>query len=104
MLLPQIVTHKYDLVKYSRCFGGMFHYLWRNLKQTRERCIVSRGKANSTPRNVSFKTDLSYGDIDNAFKECDNLREDRFETFAMRVFDLFLWIRYDAIQGKSLSA
>jgi 4-hydroxybenzoyl-CoA reductase subunit alpha len=36
------------------------------------------------PRNISFKTDLSYGDVDSAFKECDYVREDRFETAPIR--------------------
>ena len=36
------------------------------------------------PRNISFKTDLSYGDVDQAFKECDYVREDRFETAPIR--------------------
>jgi 4-hydroxybenzoyl-CoA reductase alpha subunit len=36
------------------------------------------------PRNISFKTDLSYGDVDQAFRECDYAREDRFETTPIR--------------------
>ncbi len=36
------------------------------------------------PRNISFKTDISYGDVDKAFKECDYVREDRFETAPIR--------------------
>jgi 4-hydroxybenzoyl-CoA reductase alpha subunit len=36
------------------------------------------------PRNVSFKTDLSYGDVDKAFGKCDYVREDRFETTPIR--------------------
>ncbi|MEJ2102801.1 MAG: 4-hydroxybenzoyl-CoA reductase, partial [Desulfobacterales bacterium] len=28
------------------------------------------------PRNISFKTDLSYGDVDKAFGKCDYVRED----------------------------
>ena len=36
------------------------------------------------PRNISFKTDLSYGDADKAFKECDYVRQDRFETAPIR--------------------
>src|SRR3989304_9323800 len=36
------------------------------------------------PRNISFKTDLSYGDVDKAFKECDYVREDRFQTAPIR--------------------
>ena len=36
------------------------------------------------PRNISVKTDLSYGDVDKAFKECDYVREDRFETAPIR--------------------
>ena len=36
------------------------------------------------PRNISFKTELSYGDVDKAFKECDYVREDRFETAPIR--------------------
>jgi len=35
-------------------------------------------------RNISFKTDLSYGDVDKAFKECDYVRHDRFETAPIR--------------------
>jgi len=38
----------------------------------------------NAPRNISFKTDLSYGDVDKAFKECDYVREDRFETAPIR--------------------
>jgi 4-hydroxybenzoyl-CoA reductase alpha subunit len=36
------------------------------------------------PRNISFKTDLSYGDVDQAFRKCDYVREDRFETAPIR--------------------
>jgi 4-hydroxybenzoyl-CoA reductase alpha subunit len=36
------------------------------------------------PRNISFKTDLSYGDVDKAFGKCDYVREDRFETTPIR--------------------
>lgn len=36
------------------------------------------------PRNISFKTDLSYGDVDKALRECDYAREDRFETTPIR--------------------
>jgi 4-hydroxybenzoyl-CoA reductase alpha subunit len=36
------------------------------------------------PRNISFKTDLSYGDVDKGFQECDYVREDRFETTPIR--------------------
>ena len=36
------------------------------------------------PRNISFKTGLSYGDVDKAFKECDYLRQDTFETTPIR--------------------
>lgn len=36
------------------------------------------------PRNISFKTDLAYGDVDQAFRECDYVREDRFETAPIR--------------------
>ena len=36
------------------------------------------------PKNISFKTDLSYGDVDQAFRECDYAREDRFETTPIR--------------------
>ncbi len=36
------------------------------------------------PRNISFKTDLAYGDVDKAFGMCDYVREDRFETAPIR--------------------
>jgi 4-hydroxybenzoyl-CoA reductase alpha subunit len=36
------------------------------------------------PRNISFKTDLAYGDVEQAFRECDYVREDRFETAPIR--------------------
>ena len=36
------------------------------------------------PKNISFKTDLSYGDVDMAFRESDYVREDRFETAPIR--------------------
>lgn len=36
------------------------------------------------PGNISFKTDLSYGDVDEAFGNCDYVREDRFETAPIR--------------------
>jgi 4-hydroxybenzoyl-CoA reductase subunit alpha len=36
------------------------------------------------PRNISFQTDLSYGDVHKAFRECDYVREDRFETTPIR--------------------
>jgi 4-hydroxybenzoyl-CoA reductase alpha subunit len=36
------------------------------------------------PRNISFKTDLSYGNVDRAFRKCDYVREDRFETAPIR--------------------
>jgi 4-hydroxybenzoyl-CoA reductase alpha subunit len=36
------------------------------------------------PRNISFKTDLSYGNVDKAFGRCDYVREDRFETAPIR--------------------
>ncbi|EFK09338.1 putative 4-hydroxybenzoyl-CoA reductase, alpha subunit [delta proteobacterium NaphS2] len=36
------------------------------------------------PRNISYKTDLSYGDVDKAFKKCDYVREDHFETASIR--------------------
>jgi 4-hydroxybenzoyl-CoA reductase alpha subunit len=36
------------------------------------------------PRNISFKTDLAYGDVDKAFGICDYVREDRFETAPIR--------------------
>lgn len=36
------------------------------------------------PRNISFQTNLSYGDVKNAFKECKYVREDRFETAPIR--------------------
>jgi 4-hydroxybenzoyl-CoA reductase alpha subunit len=36
------------------------------------------------PRNISFKTDLSYGDVDKALRECNYAREDRFETTPIR--------------------
>ncbi|MGD8501710.1 MAG: molybdopterin-dependent oxidoreductase, partial [Phycisphaerales bacterium] len=36
------------------------------------------------PRNISFKTDLSYGDVDRAFRACDYVRADRFETPPIR--------------------
>jgi 4-hydroxybenzoyl-CoA reductase alpha subunit len=36
------------------------------------------------PRNISFKTDLAYGDVDQAFRECDYMRQDRFETAPIR--------------------
>jgi 4-hydroxybenzoyl-CoA reductase subunit alpha len=36
------------------------------------------------PRNISFQTDLSYGDAEKAFRECDYVREDRFETTPIR--------------------
>jgi 4-hydroxybenzoyl-CoA reductase alpha subunit len=36
------------------------------------------------PRNISFQTDLSYGDVEKAFRECDYVREDRFETTPIR--------------------
>lgn len=36
------------------------------------------------PRNISYKTDLAYGDVDKAFKECDYIREDHFETASIR--------------------
>jgi 4-hydroxybenzoyl-CoA reductase alpha subunit len=36
------------------------------------------------PRNISFKTDLSYGDVDQAFRACDYVRKDRFETAPIR--------------------
>jgi 4-hydroxybenzoyl-CoA reductase alpha subunit len=34
--------------------------------------------------NISFKTDLAYGDAEKAFRECDYVREDRFETRPIR--------------------
>jgi 4-hydroxybenzoyl-CoA reductase alpha subunit len=36
------------------------------------------------PQNISFKTNLSYGDVDDAFMRCDYVREDRFETAPIR--------------------
>ena len=36
------------------------------------------------PRNISFKTDLSYGDVDQALQKCDYVREDQFETAPIR--------------------
>lgn len=36
------------------------------------------------PRNISFQTDLSYGDVDEAFMKSDYVREDRFETAPIR--------------------
>ena len=36
------------------------------------------------PKNISFKTDLSYGDVDKAFRESDYVRQDRFETAPIR--------------------
>ncbi|MDP2644668.1 MAG: xanthine dehydrogenase family protein molybdopterin-binding subunit [Desulfobacterales bacterium] len=36
------------------------------------------------PRNISLQTDLAYGDVDEAFKKCDYVREDRFETAPIR--------------------
>ena len=36
------------------------------------------------PKNISFKTDLSYGDVDQALRGCDYAREDRFETTPIR--------------------
>jgi 4-hydroxybenzoyl-CoA reductase alpha subunit len=36
------------------------------------------------PRNISFKTDLSYGDVAKAFRKCDYVRKDRFETTPIR--------------------
>lgn len=36
------------------------------------------------PKNISYKADLFYGDVDKAFKECDYVREDRFETAPIR--------------------
>ncbi len=38
----------------------------------------------SAPQNISFKTDLAYGDVDKAFQMCDYMREDRFETAPIR--------------------
>lgn len=38
----------------------------------------------NAPQNISFKTNLIYGDVDKAFKECDYIREDHFETAAIR--------------------
>jgi len=35
-------------------------------------------------RNISFQTDLSYGDVEKAFRESDYVREDRFETAPIR--------------------
>jgi 4-hydroxybenzoyl-CoA reductase alpha subunit len=35
-------------------------------------------------RNISFKTNLIYGDVDKAFRECAYVREDRFETPPIR--------------------
>ena len=36
------------------------------------------------PGNISFKTNLIYGDVDKAFKECDYARQDHFETAPIR--------------------
>jgi 4-hydroxybenzoyl-CoA reductase alpha subunit len=36
------------------------------------------------PGNVSFETDLSFGDVDAAFTGCDHVREDRFQTAPIR--------------------
>ena len=38
----------------------------------------------SAPDNISFRTDLSYGDVDRAFQESDYVREDHFETAPIR--------------------
>jgi len=36
------------------------------------------------PKNISLQTDLAYGDVDKAFKACDYVREERFETAPIR--------------------
>jgi 4-hydroxybenzoyl-CoA reductase alpha subunit len=36
------------------------------------------------PDNISFKLNLSYGSVDEAFNLCDYVREDRFETAPIR--------------------
>ncbi len=36
------------------------------------------------PGNLSVKTDLSYGDVEKAFASCDYIREDTFQTPAIR--------------------
>ena len=38
----------------------------------------------NVPRNLSFETNLSYGDVDKALAACDYVREDRFQTAAIR--------------------
>ena len=36
------------------------------------------------PGNLSFETDLSFGDVDQAFAACDYVREDEFQTAPIR--------------------